>query len=102
MLLDEPTNHLDIHAQLNTLSLLRELAEQGVTVLAALHDLNLAAAYCDHVIVMKDARIHAVGTVREIITPGLISDVYDVKADVMDHPRTGRPLVAFSQEGADS
>lgn len=102
MLLDEPTNHLDIHAQLNTLSLLRELADGGVTVLAALHDLNLAAAYCDHVIVMKNARIHAVGTIPEIITSPLIGEVYGVNADVMDHPRTGRPLVAFSPGDEDN
>src|SRR5690625_3050890 len=96
MLLDEPTNHLDVQAQLRTLTLLRSLTTQGMTVLAALHDLNLAVAFCDYVIVMKDARVHSVGKVDDIVTSQLVADVYDVDADVLEHPRTGRPLIAFS------
>lgn len=96
MLLDEPTNHLDVQAQLRTLTLLRSLTTQGMTVLAALHDLNLAVAFCDYVIVMKDARVHSVGRVDDIVTSQLVADVYGVEADVLEHPRTGRPLIAFS------
>src|SRR5699024_6748852 len=96
MLLDEPTNHLDVQAQLRTLSLLRSLTSSGVTVLAALHDLNLAVSFCDHVIVMKDGRVHTVGMVDDVVTSGLVADVYGVSADVLEHPRTGRPLIAFS------
>jgi iron complex transport system ATP-binding protein len=54
LLLDEPTNHLDIAAQLQTLTLLRRLASEGTTVLAALHDLGLAIAHADHVVVLKE------------------------------------------------
>ena len=97
LLLDEPTNHLDIRAQLRTLRLLHSLTDLGVTVVAALHDLNLAAAYCDHVVVMKDGKIRAVGPVEEIIRPELIADIYGVAANVVAHPRTGRPLIAFSE-----
>lgn len=98
LLLDEPTNHLDIAAQLSTLSLLRRLAEDGMTVVAALHDLNLAATYCDDVIVMSAARVHAVGPAVDILTPELIAQVYAVTADIVAHPRTGRPVIAFSDD----
>ncbi|WP_181309475.1 ABC transporter ATP-binding protein [Nocardioides campestrisoli] len=98
LLLDEPTNHLDVRAQLDTLALLREIASTGITVVAALHDLNLAAAHCDHVVVLAGGRVRAVGEVAEVLTPGLISQTYGVVADVVTHPRTGRPLIAFSRE----
>jgi len=97
LLLDEPTNHLDIRAQLRTLTLLRRLADNGVTILAALHDLNLAATYCDHVVVVKDGRVRAVGPFDDVLKPDLIREVYGVTAEVMRHPRTGRPVIAFSE-----
>jgi iron complex transport system ATP-binding protein len=96
LLLDEPSNHLDIAAQLSVLGLLGTLAESGVTVLAALHDLNLATAYCDHVIVLRGGRVFAAGATSAVLTPALLSQVYGVRATVLEHPRTGRPLVAFS------
>ncbi|WP_353807939.1 ABC transporter ATP-binding protein [Agromyces sp. SYSU T00194] len=95
LLLDEPTNHLDIRAQLTTLSLLGELARGGLTVLAALHDLGLAAAYADHVVVLHEGRVVAAGPAAETLTPALIHDVWGVRADVLAHPRTGRPLIAY-------
>ncbi len=96
LLLDEPSNHLDIAAQLSVLELLGALAQGGVTVLAALHDLNLATAYCDHVIVLQGGRVFAAGPTSAILTPELLSTVYGVRATVLQHPQTGRPLVAFS------
>lgn len=102
LLLDEPTNHLDVSAQLSTLSLVRSLTaretggDTGVTVLAALHDLNLAAAYCDHVIVLRRGAVFAAGPTETVLTPELIRDVYDVRADVLRNPTTGRPVIAFS------
>ncbi|GLI27449.1 ABC transporter ATP-binding protein [Agromyces rhizosphaerae] len=95
LLLDEPTNHLDIRAQLTTLSLLGELARGGLTVLAALHDLGLAAAYADHIVVLHGGRVVAAGPAAETLTPELIHDVWGVRADVLEHPRTGRPLIAY-------
>ena len=95
LVLDEPSNHLDIAAQLAVLGLLRSLASSGVTVLAALHDLNLASAYCDHVIVLRDGVVFAAGPTAEIITPRLVRAVYGVRATVLEHPQTGRPMVAF-------
>ncbi|MCU1526219.1 MAG: ATP-binding cassette protein [Microbacteriaceae bacterium] len=96
LLLDEPSNHLDIAAQLSVLGLLGTLARSGVTVLAALHDLNLATAYCDHVIVLQGGRVFAAGATSAVLTPELLSEVYGVRATVLQHPQTGRPLVAFS------
>jgi len=97
LLLDEPTNHLDVHAQLTMLGLLRELARGGLTVLAALHDLSLAASYADHVIVLSAGRVVAAGDPRDVLTPGLIRDVWGVEAHVLAHPMTGRPLIAYSE-----
>ena len=97
LLLDEPTNHLDVRAQLTMLRLLRELAHGGLTVLAALHDLSLAAGYADHVIVLADGRIAAAGEPREVLTPELIRKVWCVEATVLEHPVSGRPLIAYSE-----
>jgi len=96
LMLDEPTNHLDIRAQLDVLELLAELSHNGVTVLAALHDLGLAATYTDHVIVLRDGRVVAAGETTATLTPHLIRDVYGVRATVLTNPDTGRPVIAFS------
>lgn len=100
LLLDEPTNHLDISAGLATLELLGRLAASGVSVLAALHDLNLALAASDHVLVMHRGRAIAFGPTAETLTAELIGEVYGVRADVLEHPATGRPMVALSSLGA--
>ncbi|CAN5425459.1 ABC transporter ATP-binding protein [soil metagenome] len=94
LLLDEPTNHLDIRAQLDVLTLLHDL--EGVTVLAALHDLGLAASYSEHVIVLRAGRVVAAGPTRETLTPELIHEVYGVTATMLTNPVTGRPVIAFS------
>ena len=96
LLLDEPTNHLDPHAQLTTLALLRELANGGIAVVAALHDLTHAAAHCDHVIVLSGGTVVAAGDPRKVLTSELIREVYGVQAHVLSHPATGRPLIALS------
>ncbi|TBN58477.1 ATP-binding cassette domain-containing protein [Glaciihabitans arcticus] len=97
LLLDEPTNHLDIRAQLSTLALLRSVASTGVTVLAALHDLGLAAAWCDSVIVVADGRVVAAGETAATLTPELIRDVYGVRATVFTDPASGRPVIGFGE-----
>jgi len=99
LLLDEPTNHLDVAAQLSLLSLVRGL---GLTTVAALHDLNLAASWCDHVVVLDAGRVVAHGEPREVLTPALIAQVYGVHAHVLEHPGTGRPLIAFDPLPLDS
>ncbi|MEU8598982.1 ABC transporter ATP-binding protein [Streptomyces globisporus] len=91
MVLDEPTNHLDLRHQLDALRLVRRL---GVTAVVALHDLNLAAAFCDRICVMSAGRVVATGNPEEVLTARLLSDVYEVQAEVMEHPRTGLPFVS--------
>jgi len=98
LLLDEPTNHLDVSAQLSLMSLVRhQVGPGGLTAIAALHDLNLAAAYCDHVLLLNAGRLVAAGPPREVLQPSTISDVYGVEADVIPHPRDGHPVIVFSE-----
>lgn len=96
LLLDEPTNHLDIAAQLATMSLLGKLAADGVTVFAALHDLNLAAGSCDHVILLSGGRVVAAGTVADVLVPEVVDEVYGVRTEILRHPVTGRPVLTFT------
>ncbi|GAA0461562.1 ABC transporter ATP-binding protein [Streptomyces sp. NPDC046215] len=92
LVLDEPTNHLDIRHQLEVLGVLRRLP---ATVLIALHDLNLAAYYCDRLYVLRAGEVTARGTPGEVLTPRLLAEVYGVAAEVAVHPRTGAPQVTF-------
>lgn len=88
LVLDEPTNHLDVAAQLDQLELLRQLR---LTTLVALHDLNLAAAYCDRVYVLRGGRVVAAGPVADVLTPDLLAEVFAVRAHRGIHPLTGAP-----------
>ena len=92
LVLDEPTNHLDIRYQLEILDIVRELR---VTTLAALHDLNLAALYCDRLYVLREGRVVASGAPDEVVTADLIHEVYGVRADVVTDPRTGRTHITY-------
>jgi iron complex transport system ATP-binding protein len=96
LVLDEPTNHLDIRYQLELLSLVRDL---GVTTLAALHDLNLAALYCDRLYALAAGKVAAEGTPEEVLTPRFIRELYGVEAEVEIHRATGRPHVSFLPPG---
>ena len=99
LLLDEPTSHLDVHAQLAALSLLRQRAKAGCTVLLALHDLNLAAGFCDALILLHNAKVVASGAPEQVLTPDLLRSVYGVEVTVLRHPRNGRPLIAYDLPG---
>ncbi|MBL3687659.1 ABC transporter ATP-binding protein [Leucobacter zeae] len=93
MLLDEPTTFLDIAHQFELLDLLRALHRDGKTVVAVLHDLNQAARYADRLVLMRDGRIAATGSPRELITPERIAEVFGIDALVLDDPVTGTPMV---------
>ncbi|GEL94403.1 putative F420-0 ABC transporter ATP-binding protein [Cellulomonas composti] len=101
LLLDEPTNHLDIAAQLSMLDFVHRLGADGTTTIAALHDLNLAATFCDHVLVLAQGRLVAAGPPTDVLTADLIHEVWGVQADVLTHPRTGRPLIAWGRATPD-
>ncbi|RFU82398.1 ABC transporter ATP-binding protein [Streptomyces triticagri] len=92
LVLDEPTNHLDIRYQLEILGLVRSL---GTTNLLALHDLNLAAYYCDRLYVLEQGRAVASGPPAEVLTPELLAEVYGVHAEVAEHPATGAPTITY-------
>ena len=92
LLLDEPTNHLDIAHQLDLLGLVRRLP---VTSVVALHDLNLAAAFCDEVLVLSGGRTVATGTPAEALTEDLIHAVYDVRCDITRTAHDDRPHIRF-------
>ena len=79
ILLDEPTNHLDIKYQLWLMDIVKELS---CTVVSAVHDLNIAAMYCDYLYAMKDGRVVAQGTPKELLTPKLIRTLYDVDSKI--------------------
>lgn len=92
LLLDEPTNHLDIRHQLE---LLRLVSRLDVTCVIALHDLNLAAMFCDSVLVLDHGRAVAGGRPADVLTPERIRSVYGVDVEVAIDPSTGRPRISY-------
>ena len=91
LILDEPTNHLDIRYQLKLLSVVKTL---GIGALAVLHDLNLAAQYCDYLYILKDGLIYGAGSPREVITETMLRDVYGVTSQVCID-EAGYPYVRY-------
>ncbi len=92
LLLDEPTNHLDIQHQLQLLQLIQALP---VTCVMALHDLNLAAMFCDRLVLLQHGRVVASGSPEQVITAELIARVYGVRADVSRSAHHGRPHIQY-------
>lgn len=100
VLMDEPTTHLDLRHVVDALDLVGTMArEEGKAVLAAFHDLNLAAAAADRIVALVDGRVAAVGTPREVLTRRLVAEVYGVEAEVFPHSVTGRPTVVLQLPG---
>lgn len=95
MVLDEPTNHLDVQHQLQLMDLIRSLT---ITVVAALHDLNIASTYCDKIYVLQNGEIMAYGTPQDILTPTLLKEVFGVHAEVSIHPVTKKPHIFYIPE----
>jgi iron complex transport system ATP-binding protein len=94
LLLDEPTAALDLRYQFEITSLLRALnLRRGVTMVVSTHDLNLAAALCERVVLLKDGRVLAQGATAETLTAGNIRLLYDIDADVQFHPQAGHLTV---------
>ncbi|MCM0621158.1 ABC transporter ATP-binding protein [Nocardioides bruguierae] len=94
LLLDEPTTFLDVAHQVEVLDLLTDLnRERGTTVVMVLHDLNLAARYSDHLVAVRQGRLHAAGDPDEVLTPDVVRDVFGLESQVVPDPVSGRPLV---------
>ena len=83
LILDEPTNHLDIKYQLQLMETVKRL---DATVVAAIHDLNLAALYCDRLYALKDGVVIGMGTPSELLTPEFLYETYEVRAEVSEGP----------------
>lgn len=93
MFLDEPTNHLDIHHQIEILRLVRDL---DLTSVVALHDLNLAAVFCDRILVLQAGEVVACGTPAEVLTKALLARVFRVAAEVTPGADPTRPHIRFT------
>ncbi|QYC40376.1 putative siderophore transport system ATP-binding protein YusV [Nonomuraea coxensis DSM 45129] len=93
LLLDEPTTFLDISHQIEVLDLCADLHEEGRTMVAVLHDLNQACRYATHLIVMRAGRIVARGDPREIVTPELVHEVFELRCEIIVDPQSGTPLI---------
>lgn len=94
LILDEPTNHLDIKHQLQFMETVKQL---GITVVAAIHDLNIAALYCDRIYGIKAGRVVCSGTPREVITEERIRSLYEVDAKVIEDSETGVLSVLYKK-----
>ncbi len=93
LLLDEPTTYLDISHQIEVLDLCTSLQREGRTLVAVLHDLNQAARYATHLLVLRDGQVVAGGAPAEVVTEDLVRQVFGVGARVIPDPETDRPLI---------
>ncbi|MFI8086692.1 ABC transporter ATP-binding protein [Streptomyces sp. NPDC086080] len=94
LLLDEPTTYLDIQHQIDVLDLCADLHEEhGRTLVAVLHDLNHAARYATHLIALREGKVIAQGAPGDVVTAGLVEEVFGLRCQVIDDPETGTPLV---------
>ncbi len=101
LLMDEPTSHLDIRFQIEIMDAIQELnRNHSITVIAAMHDINLAAHYCDRILILKQGSIVAFGSPREVIQKSLIEEVYGCQVIITEHPIDKTPyVVLYSQKG---
>lgn len=93
LLLDEPTSMLDPLHQLSVLDAVRRFADQGAGVLIILHDLNLAARYCDQLLLLGNGGVQASGTPAQVLQPEPLHRVFGVDVLVQPHPERGHPLI---------
>jgi len=93
LLLDEPTSHLDLAHQMEVVSLMKDLAGAGRTIIGVFHDLNLAALSCDRLIMIKEGKLVADGAPPDVLTPERIRQVYGAEVVTCRHPVTGTPFL---------
>jgi iron complex transport system ATP-binding protein len=103
LLLDEPTSHLDVGHQMAVMGLVRRLCqERRLAVLATIHDLTLAALYCDRLVLLDRGAVAAEGSPDSVLRPELIASAYGAEVTVLRHPASGRPVVVPLPPEADS
>lgn len=93
VLLDEPTSFLDVAHQIDVLHLCQDMRRDGRTVVTVLHDLNQAARYADHLVVMDHGRILASGPPAEVLDAQLVAEVFSLRAQIGTDPQSGTPMV---------
>lgn len=93
LLLDEPTSALDPLHQHTTLQAVREFADRGAAVLVILHDLNLAARYCDRLLLLDGGRSYSLGTPAQVLQPEPLKAVFGLEVLLQEHPERGHPLI---------
>lgn len=92
LLLDEPTTYMDLSHQVELMHLLRKLNLQGKTIITVLHDINQAARYCDHLIVMKQGQIITQGSPESVLTKAMLKDVFALDAQIHQDPIAKTPM----------
>ncbi|MGP3559976.1 adenosylcobinamide amidohydrolase [Geobacillus sp. BK01] len=96
LLLDEPTNHMDMSGQVRLLNQLARAAHaRGLTVVAVFHDMSVASLYCDRVLVLKEGKTAALGAPADVMTPGLLNEVFAVPVVRQAHPAAAKPVFSF-------
>ncbi len=95
IVLDEPTNHLDIRYQLQIMEILKRL---DITVVAAVHDMNIASLYCDEVVAIKEGRIWGVGETEEILSEEFFREVFEVEVEIQKNSQTKRLSIVYLPE----
>ncbi len=95
LLMDEPTANLDVLHQLKVLDLVRQLVDDGLTAVAAIHDLNMAARYCDKLVLLNNGQLLAEGSPEDVLTPDTIESAFGVKAAVFRDPATGALAISL-------
>lgn len=99
IILDEPTNHLDIKYKIEVIDLLKNLNKQeNRTIIMVLHDINLAARYADNIIAVKDGKIYAQGSPKEVITETVIKEVFDINSLIIECPLFKVPMCITYQD----
>ncbi len=99
LILDEATSNLDIQHTISIMKVIRQrVLDKGLTVIAAIHDLNLAAAFCDNCLVLKEKNIYANAPVKDIFTPELLREVFSVDAQIEHSTKSGHPKIQFTYQ----
>jgi len=92
ILLDEPTTYMDINHQVELMSILRRLNKKGKTIIVVLHDINQAARYCDHLVLLKKGKLIAQGSPEKMITQDMMKDVFEIDTHIHKDPIANSPM----------
>jgi iron complex transport system ATP-binding protein len=92
ILLDEPTTYMDINHQVELMAILRRLNRKGKTIIVVLHDINQAARYCDHLVLLKKGKLIAQGSPSEMITQTMMKEVFEIDTQIHQDPITDSPM----------